>query len=434
MTRPPDPSPVGLDFPAWFAPSSIAALVSALVLGAFASSLGWSTPERLDRLLTPVGNVWLGALQLTVTPLVATQLAAAVLRDPGEDGLGRLSARALGFFVLMMLGAGALTALGAPLLLSFYDPPASALTAAGGAGAAALVPPGGTEVGGPSVEAWLLDVVTGRDLLPVILVTGAAAVVARRLPAPALGRVREAVRRGAWWVLRAVRAVLLATPVGVFALMLGVSLELGVGAAEVAVAFVALSSLWLALLTLLLYPVTAVLAGCPMGIFARALVPGQLVGLGTRSSMAALPALVDEGERTLRLGPEGTGVVLPLAATLYKVGRPAQTTFELLFLAHVFGAPVGPVSVGVFIVTVLVLNAGSVGLPNAGPAGMRSYPAFVAAGVPMGPYFFVQALGTIPDFFETVLNVTAYLGSAVALTRRRAGRTATAGRYAGAAP
>lgn len=404
-------------FPAWLTPWSLAGLGGAVALGVLGKVTDWRPAFDLAGLLAPLGSVWMGALKVIIVPLVLIQVGAAVLKAPSGGRLGRLTVKALGLFAIMLVGAGALTALLAPGVVALFGPGEATVEAiASGLAGDMAVPE--TPASGFS---WtpplptLVGLLTGEDLLSLLVLAGLAALALRRLPEDRRDRVKQLVDRASVQILRVVRLVLLATPVGVFAIVLPVALEAGVGTAGVAVAFVVLSSAWLLFATLLLYPLTVALSPCSMRDFAQALAPAQLVGVSTRSSLAALPALVEEGERQLHLPPEGTGVVLPLAASLYKVGRPLQTTFELVFLAHIAGVELSAAAVGVFILTVVILYLGDPGIPG-GAGAMRSLPAFMAAGVPLEGYFFIQALGTIPDIFETLVHVTAYMSSAVILT------------------
>lgn len=412
------PSPFGhVAFPTWLTAWSLLGLGVGVALGVTGNVMGWGPAFLLAELLAPLGSVWLGALKITIVPLVVIQVAAAVLGAPSGGRLGRLAARAFGLFLVMLVAAGAFTAFVAPGAMAIYSP--SEATAEAIRSSISGDVPGLDQTA--STLSWTLSVpsvmgmLTGEHLLSLLLLAGLVAMALRRLPEGRRRRVKSGVDAASVGILKLVRLILMATPVGVFVIVLAMALEAGVATAGVAVAFVVLASCWLLFATLLLYPITVALSRCSLRDFARALAPAQLVGVSTRSSLAALPALVEQGERQLRLPVEGTGVVLPLAASLYKVGRPLQTTFELVFLAHVFGVDLSVTVVAAFILTIVILSVADPGIPG-GPGGMRSLPAFLAAGVPIEGYLFIQALGTIPDIFETLVHVTAYMSAAVILT------------------
>jgi Na+/H+-dicarboxylate symporter len=414
-------------FPTWLTPWSLVGLGLGIALGIAGNVTGWGPVLGLAGMLEPIGALWLGALRITVVPLVVIQMAAAVLGAPSGGRLGRLAGRSFGLFFLMLVGAALLAALVAPALVSLYNPADATVEGIRSSiGIDAPVP-----ADAPTGVSWSLPVpslvgmLTGRELLPLLLLAGIVAVGLRHLPESSRARVTGGVGATSIWLLKLVRLILLATPLGVFIIVLAMALEAGVGAAGVAVAFVVLASALLFAVALLIYPLTMALSRCSLRDFARALAPAQLVAVSTRSSIAALPALVEEGERELHLPPEGTGMVLPLAASVYKVSRPVETTFELIFLAHVFGVTLGPMDIAVFITTMLLLSVVSLGIPGGGGGGVRGLPVFLAAGVPIEGYFLIQAVDSIPDIFETLVNVTAYMSAAVILTFPEAPAPAT---------
>ena len=93
----------------------------------------------------------------------------------------------------------------------------------------------------------------------------------------------------------------LVLPIGVFALCLAFAFRTGRADRRARRWFALVSPALLLAATLLLYPVTAFLGRAPTGRFARGAAPAQAVAIGTRSSLAALPALVEGGQPHLGL-------------------------------------------------------------------------------------------------------------------------------------
>src|SRR5204862_1881573 len=93
--------------------------------------------------------------------------------------------------------------------------------------------------------------------------------------------------------------------------------------------------------TLLLYPVAALAARIPMGRFARAALPAQLIAFSSSSSIASLPALVESAERGLGLSERVSGFVLPLAVSTFKIAAPLSWTIGALFVGWFYGVPLG---------------------------------------------------------------------------------------------
>ena len=401
----------------------MAGLALGCALGIVGNVTGWGPIIGLSALLDPVASVWMGALQVAVVPLVVVQMMAAVLSAPAGGAMGRLAARTVVLFVLLLVGAALATVAITPGLLALYDPsPETAVAIRANVEAAppGVGHPGAGEASSPSPAlAFLLDLVTGRHILPLLVLALVAALALLRLPRDLLARVRDRIDATSVLLLRGVRWILLATPLAVFAILLGMALEAGLGVAGVVVVFIVMMSALLLLATAALYPLTFVLSGLPVADFARAVRPAQLVALGTRSSIASLPALLQEAENELRLPPPVTGMVIPLSVAVFKMNRTVSATFQLLFLAYVFGVPLSVGDVATFVGTVLLLSFGSLGVPGGG-GGMRSLPAYLAAGIPMQGYLLANASETIPDIFKTILNVTADMAVAVIVAGRDA--------------
>jgi proton glutamate symport protein len=173
----------------------------------------------------------------------------------------------------------------------------------------------------------------------------------------------------------------------------------------------------------LLYPLAALLGRVSIARLAHALAPAQIVAASTRSSLASLPALIEGAERRLGLPGPVTGLVLPLAVATFKLNRTVSSTAKLMFLAHVYGIPLDPGQIGVFVATVLLISFSTPGIPSAGT--LTTLPVYLSFGIPIEGILVLNAVDAIPDIFKTVLNVTGDM-SAAAMVARFAGTPAVA--------
>ena len=210
--------------------------------------------------------------------------------------------------------------------------------------------------------------------------------------------------------------VLKLLPIGVFGLCAAFAFRIGVRLTGVIAVWIVLISSVLILVTILLYPFTALAGRVSIPRFAKAVAPAQVVAVGSRSSLASLPALVAGGQQHLGLPASATGFVLPLAVASFKLNRVVSGPVKLLFLAHVFQRPLGVPQLAAFLATEIILSFSTVGVPSMG--GVRSIPAYLAAGIPVEAVFLLNAVDTIPDVFKTLTNVTADMSAATILSRR----------------
>jgi Na+/H+-dicarboxylate symporter len=214
------------------------------------------------------------------------------------------------------------------------------------------------------------------------------------------------------------------TPLGVLSLTFGLAQNAGGGALRLLLSFVLIISTTTLLFTLVLYPVTVALGRTPLRRLAWGFAPAQVVAASTRSSLAALPAMVDGARDRLELPAPATGFVIPFAVSTVKVSRMTTTMTTLLFLTHAFDLPLGVERVAVFFLTIVVLSFIVAGLPGRGPEASL-FPAYLAAGIPLEGVVILEAVDAIPDVFKTVLNVTSIMCAAAIVAPRRPSSTLT---------
>src|SRR3989441_5220548 len=143
-------------------------------------------------------------------------------------------------------------------------------------------------------------------------------------------------------MLTMVRWVILAAPVGVFALMLPLSAHAGANIAG-AIGFYILAYSLLSLGAMLVaYPMVAAFGRVSMRRFGRAALPAQLVALTSSSSVASPPALVESAQRGLGLPKRISGFVLPLAVSTFHFAAPVTWTVGTLFVGWFYSIPIGP--------------------------------------------------------------------------------------------
>jgi Na+/H+-dicarboxylate symporter len=247
------------------------------------------------------------------------------------------------------------------------------------------------------------------------------AILARALAGERIERLRRGVERAAQGSLRVAAAVLLFTPVGVFALAFGLGFGAGLGAVGFLTFCIVTVCLLLTLGTLGLYPIVRWLGGMPVRTFARGVAPAQIIALSTRSSLVSLPAMIEGANTHLRLPPAAAGFVLPFAVSVSKLSMAFGHVYMLLLTAHVFGPALSLSTVLVAAASLMLMSIAVPGIPGGNPA-MTTLPVFVAAGVPAQAILMLDAVDAIPDIFKTVLNVTTDMAAAVVVTAGERGR------------
>ncbi len=395
---------------------SLIALVLGLALGmlghaSHAPAFGW-----VEMVVRPLGAVWLAALQFTLLPLIAGQLLSAIVGAGAGAAVGRLGVRAVVLFVAMLAIAGVFTAMVTPPMLALYKVDPAMVASLEGT----VVPAEAAREREAALPSNLVEAARKGEILPILLFTAVFGAAVTRLPEERRAPLTRLFQELAEAMLIVVRWILLGTPIGVFGLTYVSALHAGGAAAGMMTAFIVLVCALLALCTLLLYPITAILGRTSMRTFARAVAPSQLVAVSTQSSIAALPALVQGGTDHLGLPARFTGFVLPLCVSVFKLNRTVSATVKLLFLAHIYGISIGPGTFAIFLATVIILSFSAAGVPQGGTA-FSTLPAYVAAGIPLEGIIVLEATSMAPDILKTVLNVTGNMSVATLLSRSSRG-------------
>lgn len=371
--------------------------------------------------LAPIGTLWVNAIRMTVIPLVVSLVITGVASTSDVTSIGRLGGRTLIVFVLLLAGVALVVIPTVPSLFALLPQagtrpplPAGAVEAAGQLASAQ----------GQTVAAWLTSLIPSNpvaaaangQMVPLILFTLLLAVAITRASAAARATLSGFFQALAEAMLVLVRWIVLIAPIGIFALVLplaaraGASFVGGIGFYMVAYALICL------IMSLLLYPVVAIVAKVPVRTFARAALPPQLIAFSSSSSIAALPALVESAENTLNLDKKVTGFVLPLAVSMFKLAAPVSWTVGACFVGWFYGVPIGATGLATIAFAAVFLAFASPGVPRG--AFIMVTPLFLAIGLPIEGVGLLIAVDAIPDTMATVLNTTGNLAASLLVAKR----------------
>ena len=403
---------------------SLVALVAGLTLGIYGFETGNSGIAGLAKAVQPLGVLWLNALQMAVVPLVVMQLLTAIAGNGNGSSVGSVGKKA---FVLILVTLGTLAVasffVSAPLVRLYSISPESVNAIRD----SVLIPTSALEAADRTPTAigdWLqslvptnaLEAVARGELLQILFVTVIFGLAVNKLPEEQRKPLAQVFKAVSEAVLILIRWILLGTPVGVFALIVGLALGTGAEAVGLLGAYVMMSYGLMLFFTLAMYPVTALLGRVSITAFAKAAAAPQLVGLSTRSSLASMPAQIDSGQKYLGFGATTSGFTVPLCVTLLKVSSASGAPLRLLFLAHIFGVTLSFTQLLTFTITILLISFTTLGIPLGG-AAFKTLPAFVAVGIPVEGVVILQAAKDIRDYGITVVNTTGQFAAATILSR-----------------
>jgi Na+/H+-dicarboxylate symporter len=398
---------------------AFAALGAGLALGTAIAASHAPGLHAVPGFLEPIGKLWINALRMTVVPLVTTAILIGIDALPDARSIGRMGGRVLVVFLIVLLAAATFAALAGRTVFARMDiDSASAAALRGMVDATAGTPPVLTTTG-----QWIADLVPANPIkavadgamLQIIVLTLAFGLAIAAIAPPARRALMQSVRALNDASLVLVQWVLRATPIGVFALTVPMAATLGISAAGAAAFYViALSAMNLALVVLL-YLAAWLFGGRGLRAFARACAPAQAVALGSRSSLASLPALLESSDSVLRLPSSVSSFVLPLSVATFRPGGAIGLPLGVLFVAHLYGVPLDAHQLVMVVLTAVVTTFSAPGIPSGSLLVM--VPVLVSVGLPAEAVGLLIGVDAIPDTARTVTNVTGDMAVAVMMGR-----------------
>ncbi len=378
----------------------------------------------LVAVIEPLGTLWINAIRMTVVPLVVGSIIVGVTSAPDARTIGRIGSRALVLFLVLLVAGALFAAAVAPPLMALIplDPDAVASLRASGASATSAAAASVDRI--PTFAEWLTDLVPVNPvkaaadgaMLPLIVFSVVFGLALSQLTGETRDLMVRFFRGVADAALVLVGWVLAAAPIGVFALAVPLAAKLGISAAGALVGYVVVTVLVVvAFAVILLYPLAVIFGRISVARFSRAAFPAQAVAFSARSSLAALPAMMETARSRLALPEQITNFFLPLAASTFRVGGALGLTTGVAFIAHLYGVVLGPAQLATIVLTVVLTTFSVPGIP--GGSIIVMVPVLMAAGVPVEGMGILLGVDTIPDMFRTTANVTGDMVAATVLSR-----------------
>jgi Na+/H+-dicarboxylate symporter len=386
-----------------------ALLVVAMVAGIAAGLLchrylnGDQTKSVADG-LGIVTTVFLRLIKMIIAPLVFATLVSGIAHMEDAAAIGRVGAKAIGWFVFASLVSLALGL----AMVHLFQPGAGLALPASGAGnavsATALTLP---DFIAHLVPRSIVEAMANNEILQIVVFSCfvGTAVAATENRAPAILALVEQI---ATIMLKITGYVMLLAPLVVFAALASTVATQGAGilftyAKFVGGFYIALALLW----ALLLGVAFAILRG-GMANFLRALRQPVLLAFSTASSEAAYPKLL-EGLQAIGLPRQIVSFVLPLGYSFNLDGSMMYCTFATLFIAQAYHIDLALSQQITLLLLMMITSKGMAGVP-------RASLVVIAAAL---PYFHLPEAGlllvlAVDHLLDMGRSGTNIVGNAVA--------------------
>jgi dicarboxylate/amino acid:cation (Na+ or H+) symporter, DAACS family len=402
------------------------------ILGIGANFLTANNPGANDKvqwvakyITDPVGQVFLRMLFMVVVPLVFASLSLGVAQLGDLRKLGRIGLKVFTYFMLV-------TALAVTIGLGLVN------TVRPGVGFSPeiqqrLMDTFGKEAAqrgeqaksdqGFGINTFVnivprnpIDAAAKTDMLAVIffaLVFGIALTLIPKEKSEPVQRVLDGVGEA---IIRIVGMAMAIAPFAVAALIFSTTSRFGWGVLRSLLWYALCVLLGLAIHQFVVYSVLVrVFAGLNPLTFFRKVTPVMITAFSTSSSNATLPTTITAAEEELGVPPQIAGFVLPLGATMNMNGTALFEGVTCVFLAQVFGVPLGLTEQLIVVVLSVLMAVGTAGVPGG------SIPLLMIVlstiGVPPGGIAIVLGVDRILDMARTVPNVTGDITAACYIAR-----------------
>jgi proton glutamate symport protein len=208
-------------------------------------------------------------------------------------------------------------------------------------------------------------------------------------------------------IMKIIDIIMLAAPIGVFALMASLMVEIpdySTLSALLVYAFTVV--LGLAILVFGFYPLLIKVIGktSPKRVFQNIL-PAQLLAFSTSSSAATLPVTMERVVEHVGVDEEVASFVLPLGATVNMDGTSLYQAVAAIFIAQAMGLSLDLSTQLMIILTATLASIGSAAVPSAGMVMLVI--VLGQAGIPEAGLALIFAIDRPLDMCRTVVNVTS---------------------------
>ncbi|RVU02349.1 cation:dicarboxylase symporter family transporter [Novosphingobium umbonatum] len=395
------------------------ALGAGAACGGLLRWLQWDWLNQLAGVMLPLGHLWVKALQMTLVPLVFAMVTHGVASAVRSGRGGRLISLTVVVFVAIMVPVVAMSTVLCETALHLWPLPPHALQGL-------LTETAPQPV--PGLAAQILAIVPDNpiaaaaqgQIFPLVIFAVCFGLALARLPQEDSGADPVALRllqQVAQAMMILVDWVLVAAPVGIFLLAMGLVQAAGMDVAQVLGMFIALCFATCLLMAALCYVVVWVSGAAPLRQFAAAVAPAQAMGAGTSSSMATMPLMLEIALEKLRLPADVVGLVIPLAVSVFRLGTVAHAVGAVLVAAHAAGIEPSPLQLVLAGGAVILGSISGAGLPGAAVIYAIYAPGIQFLGAPMAIMPLYVAVIALPDPIITGASVTGDLTAAVLVNR-----------------
>lgn len=346
-------------------------VLAGILLGPDLDLVSADSVKTITSWLALPGQIFLGAIQMIVVPLVVASIVLGLAANNNPDAMKKNGLIAILFIFLSTAIAAAIGIFLALNIQPGHFVDASSLIESGVGQTANIVAKGfpdaaelPSKVSGLIPKNPLASMATG-EMLQVILFSAVLGAALLSIPAQQSKPLFDLFSALQEVSLRIVSWAMLLAPMAVFGLIAQLVANLGIEVLGGIAIYVFTVVLGLLIVACLYFAVAKVTSGQPLKQFFINVRELLLLAFSTSSSAAVMPISLNVVEEKLNVKPEVSRFLIPLGATINMTGTAMYQGVATVFLAQIFNVDLSLFNY-IFIVTMAV--AASIGIPAAGIA------------------------------------------------------------------
>ncbi len=392
-------------------------IILGLVLGILVgwginASIGGDTPAQQEQLKTIAGyfsiltTVFLHLIKMIIAPLVFSTLVAGIAHMGDAAALGRVGAKAVGWFVCASLVSLSLGL----LLVTIFQP---------GTGLGLPLPPVDASVGvdrsafdfakfvAHIFPESMIGAMASNDILQIVVFSlfVGVAILAVGEPARPLVRAVEALVKV---MLQITDYVMRFAPFAVFGAVTATIAQRGLGILGTFGYFMGSFYIGLAILWVLLIGICFLIVGPRTRLLLRYIRDPIVLAFSTASSEAAYPRTLEALDR-FGVPPRIASFVLPLGYSFNLDGSMMYMTFASIFVAQAYGIELSLGTQILMLLTLMITSKGVAGVPRASLVVITA--TLAQFNIPEAGLLLILAVDHFLDMGRSATNV---VGNAVA--------------------
>jgi DAACS family dicarboxylate/amino acid:cation (Na+ or H+) symporter len=388
-------------------------ILIALILGAWTGLMahqGW-LPQELIAIITPLGTIFLNLISMIMVPLVFASMTVGITSIHDPQKLGRIGMTSMLLYIVTTL-----IAIGFGIFFASILQPGEGLGLTSAKDVVLETPPTVRELVISIFPSNPMVAFSQGNVLQIIvfsLFLGFSINFAGEKGKP----LQEVLSSLADVMFRLTSIIMEFSPIGVFAIMTGVTSTFGFAV------LVPLLKFLMTYYTACFFHVVIVFCGIlyfmaelhPYPFF-RGMGDAIMVAFSTCSSSATLPVTMHCIQKNLGVSKSISNFVIPLGATINMNGAAIFQGMSAIFIAQAYGIDLEWKSLLTIILTATLSTIGAAGIPGTGFIMLSV--VFVSVGLPIEGLALLAGIDRMREMVSTVLNVLGDTVCAVYVAKR----------------